>query len=138
MDISITGVIVGTVISIILGMIWYSQALFGKKFMGLMGLTPEQMANPDWKSAATKAYTIGAIFYLIMSFALAYFIERLNATEFIEGAIVGFIAWIGFMVPVMLSTVLYEKRARGLFYLNIFYHLVTVIIVGGVIAQWFS
>jgi hypothetical protein len=138
MDISIWGVIVGTVVAMIIGMLWYSPVLFGKKFMTLMGLTPDQMAHPDWKGAATKAYSVGAIFYVIMSFALAYFIERLNATEFTEGAVVGFIAWLGFMVPISITTILYEKRSKGLFYLNIFYHLVTVIIVGGIIAQWFS
>lgn len=137
MEISIWGIIVGTVVSMIVGALWYSPFLFGKKFMALRGLTPEQMSTPDWKGAATKAYGIGAIFYLIMSFVISYFIERLGAAHFTEGAIVGFIGWIGFMVPIMLTTVLYENRPRGLFWLNIFYHLVAVMLVGGIIAEWF-
>ncbi len=42
-DINWFGIIAGTIVAMVLGMIWYGPGVFGKKWMKAVGLTEEQM-----------------------------------------------------------------------------------------------
>ncbi len=133
--ISVWGVLIGAVIAMIIGSVWYSPLLFGKRFMALMKVTNADM--PELQKNAGPAYAWSFVAYLVLSFILQVFIHEFDTTTFLGGATIAIVAWLGFMLPISLTTLLYENRPRGLFNLNLFYHLVLMIIIGGVIGVWF-
>lgn len=133
-EISLWGVVAGGLISMIIGFLWYSPMLFGNKFMALMEWSKD---TQEMKDSSKTPYIWSAVLSLLMSLILSYFIHAIGATTLFAGAQIGFLLWLGFMIPITATTVLYENRSKGLFLLNNGYHLVVLLVVGGVIAQWF-
>jgi hypothetical protein len=133
--INILGVFVGAIISMVVGMAWYSPYLFGKRFMKLVDPSESQAENMH--KNAIGAYTKSFISYLVLSFVLQLIVHEVGTLTFLGGMTIGFVLWLGCVLPVTISTVLYENRLKGLAYLNLFYHLVIMIIIGGVMAVWF-
>lgn len=116
----------------LLGAVWYSPALFSKPWMALLGFSKE---HPNKKSLVP-----GMIASLVCDVILAFVMEHLilwsAATTFSWGALVGFIAWIGFFAAPNLPQGIYENRPFKLFAINNGYWLVGLPIVGGILAIW--
>ena len=81
-------------------------------------------------------YILNFISTLILSYVLALFISASQAVTIMQGAIVGFFVWIGFMATLMLNSVLWEGKPVKLYILNIAYHLITVIIMSVILTVW--
>lgn len=127
-------VLVAAVISMVLGALWYSPVLFGKKWMHFMGMNMEEMGKHS--KEATKGYVIGFIASLVTAYVLAYLMAFYGAENFMEGAVFGFMVWLGFYAMPMAGMVLWERRPLGLYLINVGYHLVYLLIAGGVLAAW--
>jgi len=127
-------IVVAAIINMILGFLWYSPVLFGKKWMVLMGKNPEapgEMPKDMWKS-----YLLTFVSVLVMSFILALFVEYKGASTFLEGAILGVMAWLGFVATTSLASVIFENKARELYYINVGYYLTALVVMGGVLGAW--
>lgn len=123
-------VLVSAALCMAIGMLWYSPALFGNKWLELTG-----NKEPDMKDAP-KIY-IGAILNaLIVSTVLAVFIYWIGAVTPRDGALVGFLAWLGFIATSHFSGVLWEKKPLNLFFLHAANMLVTLVIIGALLAWW--
>jgi len=61
-------VLVAALIPMAVGALWYSPALFAKKWMALVGKTEEEMKNVN----PMKAYGISFLTSLIMAYVLAH------------------------------------------------------------------
>ena len=131
-------VIVGAVVSFVLGGLWYGP-IFGKKWMAMMKFTPESMASAKAKGMG-KSYAMMFIGSLVMSYVLFHFIAY--AVGFSQqggamvGAVGGFWAWLGFIVPVTMGSVLWEGRSWSLWIINAGYYLVGLVLVGAILAAW--
>ncbi len=116
----------------LLGAVWYSPALFSKPWMALLGFSKE---HPNKKSLVP-----GMIASLVCDVILAFVMEHLilwsEANSFGWGALVGFIAWIGFFAAPNLPQGIYENRPFKLFAINNGYWLIGLPIVGGILAIW--
>ncbi len=123
-------ILVSGVIQWVVGALWYS-ALFGKQWRELVG-----MKKTPSGSSAIVAMATSFVGGLVLAFALAHVIQWAYATNFPWGAFIGFICWLGFVAPMMLSQSLYEQRPIKLFFINVSYWLVVLIISGGLLAQW--
>ena len=124
-----------------LGFAWYGP-VFGKQWVTMMGWSKEEMEKGKEKmqKEGWKTYLLAFISSLLMAyvlhhsivFASSYFlIYGLNA-----GLMSGFWSWLGFIVPVTLSTVLWEGRSWKLWALNSGYYLVALLIMGMILALW--
>lgn len=129
-DVNNTAVAIGGLVYIGLAMLWYSPAMFGKQWMELAGRTEEDM--PEKSSAMFQAYMLG----LIYSFVLAMFIKAFGATNFVDGAIIAFWAWLGFSATGQYSAVLWAKMPLKLYLINVSYLLVTLVLIGGMLGAW--
>lgn len=127
-------VLVTGIIAIVLGSLWYGP-LFGKHWMALMGITPLEMEEGT-KKGMTKSYLIGFIGALVTALILAYLISSLGVADVTGGLTLGFLVWLGFFVTTKLGSVLWEARPWKLYFLNIGYDLVNLLIMGAVLAVW--
>jgi hypothetical protein len=107
--------------------------------MTLVGMTPEKIAAAKSKGMA-MSYGLMFIGSLCMSFVLAHSLifasTYTNTTGAIAGVMVGFWSWLGFVAPVTLGSVLWENKSWKLWLLNNGYYIVTLVVMGIVLALW--
>jgi hypothetical protein len=59
-----------------------------------------------------------------------------GATSVGAGISLGAMVWLGFIATVTLASVLYEKRSVNLYILNNAYQLVSLVVMGAIVAAW--
>ena len=128
-------ILVVAIISQMIGMLWYSPALFANKWMKLSGLTRAHIRKAKAKSMA-KPRVVRFIAFLITGWVFSLVLEAFGATTFGAGAVVGFLAWLGFAGTVTLTGVLWEGKSSSLWMLNNGYTLVYFIVMSGILAIW--
>jgi len=129
MSIDLLGVLVASIVAMIIGGLWYSPILFGKMWMELSGLSNERAARAKEKGM-WKLYIGQFIIALIASYALAYFIAVQEITTITAVLTLGFWLWLGFHVPILVSSILWEGKSPKLFVLNGLQNLITLFIIG--------
>ena len=128
-------VLISAVISFIIGGLWYSPILFGNAWMKSGGFNQKDIEAAK-KKGMGKLYLTGFIGTLLMAFVLAHFVQYLSAGTFIEGMQAGFWIWIGFIVPILIGSVLWESKPIKFYLINVLYHLVSLLIMAGILASW--
>jgi len=128
-------VFAGAVSSMIIGYFWYGP-LFGKLWMKEIGTKePDKMGE-----GAGKSYFIMFIGSLFMSSVMAYTLEFASTytkTYGVTGGLMtAFWNWLGFVAPVTLGSVLWEKKSLKLWSINTFYYLVSLSVMGVILALW--
>lgn len=123
-------ILVAAIINMVLGGLWYSPLILGKKWLELSGVREEDLKG-DW-----KAYLGGFIAALVMNYVLALFVYSMDAETILEGAFVGFLAWLGFIATTHLAKVLWEKGHLELFFLHIGIMLIILVVNGAILAVW--
>ena len=126
------------IVAMVVGSLWYGP-LFGKMWMSMMGITPEKMAAGK-KSDMTKSYVMMFIGSLVMAFVLAHSLVFASTYMKVEGMnaglMSGFWSWLGFIAPVTMGSVLWEGKSWKLWCLNNAYQLVTLLLMGVILASW--
>ncbi len=80
-----------------------------------------------------KSYLLNFIFALVMAYVLNKFLGYKGAHTILEGMEIGFISWLGFILPVLLTQQVFEQRDKKTVFLYAGYQLVSLLIMGGVI-----
>ncbi|MCE5315759.1 MAG: DUF1761 domain-containing protein [Parachlamydia sp.] len=130
-DVNLLAVLVSGLLSIVIGGLWYSPKLFGSKWLELSNVNPEEC-----KGRMGKCYLGAFILGLIMSFVLALFVKAAHAQTALDGAKVGFWAWLGFGATIPFSAVLWEKKPVALYLIHTGCLLVTLLVIGALLAVW--
>lgn len=129
-------ILVSGVVYMAIGLVWYSTFLFEKQWMKLSGMTKEKMEKG--KKDLPKTMITSFITALIMAYCLRYSVVYGGAYTGLSGVplglMTGFFTWLGFMMPVQLMDVLFEKRPFPLFLINTGYQLVVVLAMGVVLS----
>ena len=134
-------VLVAAISNMVLGFLWYGP-LFGKQWTALMGWSEVEMAagREKMKKEGWKTYSIQALAALVMAYVVAhYFVFASTYTNTFGipgGLMVGFWSWLGFVAPVSLGVVLWDGKPWKLFFLQSGYYLVSLLIMGVIIALW--
>ena len=128
-------IIIAAVIQMALGAFWYSPAGFGKTWMSEMKYTDKEMGKAKSKGMA-KLYIAAFIGSLLTSFVLSRIILLINASSASGGAATALLLWLGFAVPLLLGSVLWEMKSVKLYIINIAYQLVSMVAMGAVIGLW--
>lgn len=131
-----------------LGFVWYA-AWFptGKVWLRHMGLNPDNMPAPQG-AQLTKSILLMAVGAFLMMFVFAHtnmiyedafrntatggqtnFNLRLSDT--LTGAA---FTWLGFIVPLSLNAVAFEKKPWSIFFVNAGYYLVGLLVAGTLLA----
>ena len=136
-NVNYLAIVVAAVASMVVGFVWYG-VLFKKRWMSLMGLTSDSMAN--MKMTANQAYMWQFVASLVMAYVLAHSLlfanAYLNVGAIQAGVMVGFWNWFGFVAPVTIGIVLWENKPWTLWFLNVSNYLVSLIVMGVILSLW--
>ena len=127
-------VLLSAIANMVLGFLWYGP-LFGKQWMKLSGITMPKNGPPP---GMWKHYLMAFIATIVMAFAMAHSLifasAYLHVTGVPAGLQAGFWNWLGFIAPVTLGSVLWEKKPWSLWVLNNAYWLLSLLIMGVILA----
>lgn len=128
------------VAAMVVGTLWYGP-LFGKQWMAMTGMTEAEVeaAKKD-PSSMYRSYGVMFVGALVMAFVLsrgiafgnAYLGSATTATALISA----FWFWAGFVAPVMLSPVLWEKKPWTFWALTSGYYLVSMLVMAVILSIW--
>ena len=131
-------VLAAAVLSMAIGALWYGP-LFGKKWQELLGMTKEKLEQAKAKGVA-KSYALMFVGSLLMSYvldhALIFASAYLKTSGVGAGVEVGIFNLLGFIAPVTLGVVLWEGKSWKLWLINNGYYLVTLVLMGILLALW--
>lgn len=113
------------------GWIWYSPLLFGRAWMSLTSCTVDEM-----KRRMPMLAVADLISNFVMAFVLVHAVHYAGAMKAGQGAAVGFFNCLGFIATVMLMLSLYEKRPVKLLWINSGFQLISLLIMGAIVAVW--
>jgi len=124
-------VVVSAVAKFTLGAIWYG-VLFDQKWMELTGMTEAKAAE------ANMGVTYGGAFvsYALQAYILAHFVDYAKAQDAKGGAQTGFWLWLGFTFVLLVQGTLFEQRSWTLLFINAGYELVSLLLMGIILASW--
>jgi hypothetical protein len=126
-DINLLAVIAAWFIHIAIGLVWFNSNLFGKEWSKLTG--KELKPASQW-------IVPGFIGHLLMIFVLVILIKLTNSSNGISGMLIGFMAWIGFIVPMETGELVWEKIPFKLFLLRIGNQFIGIVISGFILGSW--
>lgn len=133
-DINLFAVLVAAIANMALGAFWYSPVLFAKRWIALMKVSEAEIN--EMKKGAPRAYALSFIGALVMSYVLAHIVDYAQATTIVGGVESGFWLWLGFVATTGSASVLFEGRPAGLYLINSGYYLVSLIVMGMILAAW--
>lgn len=128
--INLLAVLVAAVVNMIIGALWYSPLLFSKLWMREVGKKMEDIGQSG------PAYALTMVGALVAAYVLAHFVAYAQAVTLMDGVKTGFWAWLGFVVPTHGATHLFEGKSLNLYLITIGYHLVALMVMGGILAVW--
>ena len=116
---TIFAILIAGIVSTSIGFLWYHPKTFGTAWMRYSGLTPEKATNSMWMAM------VGFLASLVMAsiLYLQTFAEANLARAMLHAAWL----WLGFMVPILLGPVLWERKSFWLFAINATYWLTAIL-----------
>lgn len=133
MGLNYLAVIVCAVIYFMLGGLWYSKLLFANPWMKAIGKSEAELKA---MGSPAPGYIIAFICALFTAFFLATFIGYAGGASLVDGAKIGFYAWLGFVVTTLAPAYYFEMRPKTLLMIYAGYTLVAFIIMGGILGAW--
>lgn len=129
-------VVVCAVINMALGFLWYGS-LFQKPWTKMMGIDcSDEHKMKAMQKKAMPAHIVSFITSLVMAYILTHFIRYAGVKTAMDGAAMGFWAWLGFVLPPTLAGNMYGGKKIQLWFIDGGYYLVSLLIFGAVVASW--
>jgi heme/copper-type cytochrome/quinol oxidase subunit 4 len=128
-------IIVASLVSFGIGSFWYSPFLFGKEWMEGRKISEKDLGSMQ-TSSVLRSYIIQFVLTLITFTVLAFVINMSQAQTSTDGAFIGLLGWLGFVIPLSVSGLLWKKETFTLFLIDAVNHLVVLTIGGAIIGAW--
>lgn len=127
---SILAIVLAVVANMIIGALWYSPLLFANVWMKSLGKTREELhsSNPN------IGYGFTTLAGIITAIILSLVITMLDSVTVGGGALIGFLAGAGIASARELSPTFFEGRKYTLFFISAGYHIVSLTVMGAIIA----
>ena len=126
-DINLYAVFVAWIIHTATGLLWFHPKLFGNEWSKLTG--KELKPAKNW-------IIPGFAGHLVMIFVLAIIIKLANINNGAGGLLIGLMGWIGFIVPMEIGELIWEKIHFRLFLIRIGNQFVGIGISGFILGAW--
>jgi len=115
----------------LIGGLWYGP-LFGEAW--------RKLSKVDELKPTPSVVMIGLVSTFIMSLVLSYSLVYANTVHGTSGVWSGLCAgswaWLGFVAPVTVGSVIYEKKPWKLWLVNNGYWLTSLLVMGVILAVW--
>lgn len=132
-------VLVSAIIIFALGGLWYSPALFAKRWVALQNKTEEQMRAEAAAANMPLLYLTAFICAFIQAWVLAQVLGHMSQVAEIgvaHAAIFSALLWVGFAGSTSFASALFSGVPRQLWAINSLYNLVSFVIAGIILAVW--
>ena len=127
-------VLVAAIAYFVLGALWYSKALFGKKWAQLTKL---DMNNPDLKKGMGGMMISTFVLILIVCFGLEILIIKFGFLQEISyGIKLGLLTGLAFATTALSISYVYERKPTNLYLINNGYHVVGHVIAAIILVLW--
>jgi len=151
-------------IPLIMGFIWYGPLLFQNAWMKQLGFTEESLKGGNMALIFILCYVFSFLMAFFLQFivihqtgvysslmesgatelsgdALTYFNDFMakygtNYRTFKHGALHGTLSGIFFILPVLATQAMFERKTVKYIAINAGYWIVTLALMGGIICQW--
>ncbi len=124
-------VLVAGIVLFAIGAVWYT-VVFGQQWRALMGI-PEG-SQPE---GFAQALVVGFIGNLVTAYVLAVFVGYATPTSNVmTGITVGFWAWLGFILAIMVPTIFYERKPPMVVAINASYQFIGMLVMGAILGWW--
>lgn len=111
-DISWLGVLAAFVVNTAIGFAWFSPLLFLKLWQSYL---PEESKKGG---SMARAMILGFGSTLIGLIVMALLFAMFGVNTIAPALVLAFLFWLGFVMPIQMSTVAWENRKLGLFFIN--------------------
>ncbi|HEY8849682.1 MAG TPA: DUF1761 domain-containing protein [Thermoanaerobaculia bacterium] len=135
-NINYLAVLVSAVAIFALGGLWYSSALFSKRWVVLMGKSEEEMKAASAGSPMPLLLLGAFVCGLLISFALAIVVNHFPPFTALRGIEIGAFCWLGFAASTSFATALFSMGPKQLWLINSGYNLVSFVIAGLILSVW--
>lgn len=123
-DINYWAVLIVTLVTMVLGFLWYSPVLFGNAWMKQIGLKKENMSG-----GSPFTYVLTALTALGGAFLLAVLLSFADERTIGAGVLIGLLMGLSIALKIGMNY-LFESRTVGLFLITAGYHLVSYAVAG--------
>ena len=126
--------------SFALGGLWYGP-LFGKAWQRAIGFADVKPAGAE----IAKGSALNVFGTLLMAFVLAHEVSvwrpsawnaGADAAASVYGFFAGFFIWLGFVVPVLLNGVAFERKSWKVFGINAVYQFLSLQLMAMILSFW--
>ncbi len=132
-------VLVAAIVIFVLGGLWYSPALFAKRWIALQNRTEEQMKAQAAAANMPLMYLAAFICALLQALVMSAVIGHIGAGHEIgaaHGAILGAVLWLGFAASTSYATALFSGKPKQLWLIDSAYNLVSFMLAGAILGVW--
>ena len=124
-------VIVAALANFLLGGMWYSPILFGKRWQKENNLSDEELKNTN----QLRVFGFSLLWSVVMSVNLGMFLAD-KSTTLSWGAIAGFLAGFGWVAMAIFIIGLFERRSTVYMLINAGYMTLSFVLMGVIIGVW--
>lgn len=132
-ELSFWPVLAAGIANVVLGMTWYNPKVFGAAWMRMANITPE--AAERGKKRMPVAVVVALLASMLTAYVMYHFGVAWGVYDWIGAVELASWIWIGFVAPLMLGIVLWEGKPLKLYFINVGYWLVALIVMA-VILFW--
>ncbi|MCK8058211.1 MULTISPECIES: DUF1761 domain-containing protein [unclassified Fusibacter] len=121
-SVNIFALVLGMLVNMGLGALWYSSFLFAKPWMKEANIAAEDISKSS--NEMGKVYGLTALSALITSYAIGFLVVNLNLTNVVDGLLLTVILWLGTDLSTIIKNWGFENRTLKLGIINHGYDLV--------------
>ena len=142
LSMNLLAILVSALIPLIIGSIWYHPKAFGTVWMNATGITEDKLKT----MSPAKAYIVALILSVVLSFYL--YINVLTGgpddmrhgqeiyMTFKHGAAHGAFLGLFVVLPVLATNAIFEMKSAKYIFINVFYWIVSLALMGGTLNGW--
>lgn len=134
-EINYLAVLVAALVAFMVGGLWYG-ALFGDAWAKAQGWSSDQIEKIKAQMSPAKFFSGMIISYLVLALMFAVLFEAFDVTTPLDGAIIGFLLWLGPSAAVGFTGHLASNRQLAAFLIDQGCQFVYFILMGAIIGWW--
>jgi len=132
-DLNWWAVIAATVSTFMVGGIWYSASVFGKKWAKLVGITIKEMNSGE---GMAETFTMTGIASLIASAVMGALMLATGTTGLLEGLLFGAVVGLAFRFGAHVTHNGFARRSKDLTWIDGLHDITAMAVVGAILGQW--